>query len=366
MVVFDPGAIPRAIQRVRAARAMESARSAVTKLRGQAARNGERVLRRLGQLADKPRMADAIDAMARQIAKRDDQARLVGLLDRVLGTWPPSLGPEVLARVMRRAADAAEPVKYLDDAAWVMGHKGLSAAAREGLMRHAVRDKNPLDLRWLRELTELPDEMLEFMALDVATHWKELMKVSTRPSDYFPSSVRKLLTPDDYARAGGKLRGIAGELIFDVEGIKLPEGLKIVARQVDAQGKKIDFGLRNTLGQKAKLEVKAWSRKTWERELLNLGSKAQLPPRSLAGRMIEQLEAAGATGERVYLAVSDAISDLVPKLKDALEKHGLVLSVITFPESKLRSAFTKLKAGLGLTAGVALVAADQIAEVYDE
>jgi hypothetical protein len=366
MVVFDPGAIPRAIQRVRAARAMESARSAVAKLRGQAARNGESVLRRLGQLADKPRMADAIDAMARQIAKSDDKARLVGMLDRVLGAWPPSLDTEVLARVVRRAADAREPVKYLDDAAWVMGHKGLSAAAREGLMRHAVRSTNPLDLRWLRELTELPDEMLEFMALDVATHWKELMKVSTRPSDYFPSSVRKLLTPDDYARAGGKLRGIAGELIFVVEGIELPGGLKIVARQVDAHGKKIDFGLRNAHGQKAKLEVKAWSRKTWERELPNLRSKAELSSRSLAGRMIEQLEAAGATGERVYLAVSDVISDLAPGLRGILKSRGLDLTVITFPESKLKNAMTRLKVGLGLTAGVALVTADQIMETYDE
>jgi hypothetical protein len=82
--------------------------------------------------------------------------------------------------------------------------------------------------------------------------------------------------------------------------------------------------------------------------------------------MLEQIEAAGATGERVYLAVSDVIGDLVPKLKGALEKRGLVLTVITFPESKLKSAITKLRAGLALTAGVALVTADQIVGVYDE
>jgi hypothetical protein len=364
MVMPDPGAIPRAIQRVRTERALASVKSAAAGMRG-----GRSVHQKLQQLAGEPKMGGAIDAVARRITTSKDKARLVGALDRVLGAWPAALDSEVRARVLRRAASAVDPVKYLDDVTWALGHKGLMQPAREGLVRHAVRPKDPLDLRWLREMTELPDHMLDFMALDPATHWKELMKVSTRPSDRFPSSAKKLLTPDDYARAAGKLRGIAGELTVYVEGIELPGGLKIVARQVDAKGnKKIDFGLENARGEKAKLEVKAWSRKTWERELPKLRDPKNVPPGSMAGRMIEQLRAAMAPGERVYLAVPDAIGDdLLAALRRSLGRRGLrKVEVLTFSESKLKSNFTRLKAGLALASGVTLAMADQVVEVNDD
>jgi hypothetical protein len=367
MAVLDPGAIPRAIQRVRTERAMASAEAAVNKLGGAARKQGKSVLAKLRQRGHEPKMESAIHAMTRKITSGKDKERLVAALDRVLGAWPPRLDSEVLARVLRRAAGARDPVRYLDDAIWVLSHKGLTQAAREGLMRHVVRSSNPLDIHWLRELTELPDHMLEFMALDPATQWRDLMKVSTRPSDYFPSSVKKLLAREDYARAAGKLRGIAGELTVAVEGIELPGGLKIVARQVDAKGKKIDFGLQNARGEKAKLEVKAWSRKTWERELPKLTDPPKMPPKSMAGRMIEQLRAARAPGERVYLAVPDAIGELIGVLKASLRKHGLdKVDVVTFSESKLKSNFTRLKAGLALAPGVTLVMADQFAEVDDD
>jgi hypothetical protein len=238
MAVLDAGAIPRAIQRVRTEQAMARAASAVHRLGGPARDQGQRVLAKLRQRAHEPKMGSAIHAVTRKITGGKDQAKLVAALDRVLGAWPARLDPEVLAHVLRRAVGARDPVRYLDHATWALSHKGLTQAAREGLMRHAVRSKDPLDLGWLRELTELPDHMLEFMALDPATHWKELMKVSTRPSDRFPSTAKKLLTPDDYARAAGKLRGIAGELTVYVEGIELPGGLKIVGRQVDAKARR--------------------------------------------------------------------------------------------------------------------------------
>jgi hypothetical protein len=129
-----------------------------------------------------------------------------------------------------------------------------------------LRD-SPLDLRWLRELTELPDGMLERMALDPGTHWRSYMKVSKKPSDYFPSALKKMLKRSDYADAGAKLRGVAGELAFELEGIELPGGLKIVGRHVDAAGKIIDFGLVDASGARALLEVKAWNGRRWVREL---------------------------------------------------------------------------------------------------
>ena len=192
------------------------------------------------------------------------------------------------------------------------------------------------------------------------------MKVSDRPSDYFPISLEKLLTRADYAEAAAKLRGVAGELIFDVENIELPGGLKIVGRQVDAGVKKIDFQLENAAGRRAKLEVKAWSEKSWKRELDANFDKHQL--QGMTKRMIEQLQAAKQTGEALYLAVSDAIGADKIRLERLLSDHGLrAIDVITFPEGKLRDASTRLRKGLGIgAAGLALVTADDLAEYTDE
>jgi hypothetical protein len=365
LAVLDPGAIPRAIQRVRSARAMESAATAMTNLRGPIARaQGQRVLARLQQLADRAKMPGAIDAVARRIAKGPDKAKLVAALERLLGTWPAQLEPEVLARLLQRTAGAGNPVTFLDDVAWAMTHHGLTPAARAGLLRHAARAGQPLDLRWLRELTDLSAETLEFLALDPATPWMDLMKVSTKPSDYFPSSVRKLLRPSDYAQAAGKLRGIAGELTIAVEGIELPGGLKIVGRQVKTGAKTIDFELQNALGQKAKLEVKAWSPKTWARELANT---PRMHPKSRLGRMLEQLRAAKATSEEIYLAVPDSIGPSLKVLRQFLANQKLrEIIVIPFSENKLKNTISKLRIEIGLAAGVALVSADQLIEVDDE
>ncbi len=103
------------------------------------------------------------------------------------------------------------------------------------------------------------------------------MKVSRSPSDYFPSSVKKLLESGDYEKAAANLRGVAGEMIFVIDEHELPGGLKIVSRQVDAGGKKIDFGVQDAAGNPAKLEVKAWNQKRWQRELdLNQSAKVAM------------------------------------------------------------------------------------------
>jgi hypothetical protein len=263
VAVLDPGAIPRAIQRARGARAIGDARMAMGKLRGPAARKqGHGVVDALEQLAKTSGMSNAVHAIARKLADGDDKAKLAARLDDALGTWGKKLDDEVLASVLRRAADAGDPVLFLDNVDWVMG-KRMKLEARQQLVRQAVGRTAPLDLRWLRTLTDLPDKMLEFMALDPSTHWKTFMKVSDKPSDYFPSSLKKQLAKTDYAEAGAKLRGVAGELIFVVDNIELPGGLQIVGRQVDAGPKKIDFQLENAAGKKAKLEVKAWNEKRW-------------------------------------------------------------------------------------------------------
>ena len=362
MAVLEPGAIPRAIQRLRGVRAMENLTGAVAKLRGAARLQGQQVTAKLQKLVADPKLTGAINAMARRIAREEGNEQIFAALDRALEA--SRLDTEVLARVILRASDASDPARFLDEVTWTLSHKGLSPPAREGLIRHAVRPNDPLDLRWLRELTELPDQMLEFMALDPATPWSELMKVSTKPSDHFPSSVEKLLG-SDYARAAGKVRGIAGELAFVVEGIELPGGLKIVGRQARAGRKVIDFMLQDARGHKAMLEVKAWSRKTWQRELPV--DPLNLPARGAARRMIEQLQAARATKDAVYLAVPDTIGEDLRRLRSLLDDQGLeAVTIIQFPEAKLQRVAAKLRASLMLASGVALAITDQIAEVHDE
>jgi hypothetical protein len=65
--------------------------------------------------------------------------------------------------------------------------------------------------------------------------------------------------------------------------------------------------------------------------------------------MVEQLQAAKRTGEAVDLAVSDAIGAEGIRLEQLLSHHGLSeVTVITFPEGKLRNASARLRKGLGM------------------
>jgi len=358
MRVVDKTAITKAIQRSRGMRALETAKDAMKKLRGGTARaQGASVVEELEKLAKASKMPDTIYAVARRIAEGEYKAKFVGALDKLLKGAAKQFDEEVVAGVLRRAADAVDPLAFLDNVEWVMERVGLSAKARKALVRQAVLRDSPLDLRWLRELTDLPDDMLEYMALDKTTNWRSFMKVSKKPSDYFPSSLKRMLKDTDFADAAVKLRGVAGELMFVVEDVELPGGLRIVARQVDAAGKVIDFGLRDAAGARAMLEVKAWSAKRWAAELAVAGKK------KLITEMVEQLKAAKSTGQRVYLAVSDAIGDLQSQLGVLLSRQGLSdVTVLTFSEAKLGGVSRTLRKGLGLAGGVALVTADQIAK----
>jgi hypothetical protein len=262
--------------------------------------------------------------------------------------------------VLRRAANAVDPVAFLDNVEWVMGRKGLTANARKALVRQAALRESPLDLRWLRELTDLPDDMLEFMALDPATSWRTFMKVSQTPSDYFPSSLKKTLKRSDYADAGAKLRGVAGEITFVVEGIELSGGFKIVARQVDAGGTIVDFGLRDASGKLAKLEVKAWTAKRWVNELAAVRDQR---PHEAFKRLVKQLKAATSTGQPTYLAISDAIGDSRRTLDGALRDQQLGhVTIVTFPENKLKEISVTLRKGLALSGVTAMVTVSQLPE----
>jgi hypothetical protein len=77
--------------------------------------------------------------------------------------------------------------------------------------------------------------------------------------------------------------------------------------------------------------------------------------------MIEQLKAAQSTGQPVCLAVSDAIGTRLPQLEQLLQRYRLArVKTVTFPEAKLVEISGGLRKGLALTAGAAMVSADQL------
>jgi hypothetical protein len=171
-------------------------------------------------------------------------------------------------------------------------------------------------------------------------------------------------TANDYTMVARTLRGMSAEMTFLVEAIELPGGLEITARHVDAQGKKIDFALEGARGREAKLEIKAWSRRTWERELADIRN---VDPASAVGHMIAQLRAARATGVPVYLAVLDAIEERLADLRRLLDYHELDdVTVMTFPQSKFESTFGTLRRGLSIPPIVTPALADRPVEVDDE
>lgn len=368
-LALDLNTIPQAIARVKGERAMKAAGRAVEKLPGGTRRIGQSVLQRLDDLATK--MPNAVHSLAARIAKPGGD-KLVKALDRALPSIK-KLDDDVAAATLRRAADAVDPVAYLDNVNWVMKHDGIKVAARKELVRHAVMRDKPLDLAWLRN-TELDDMTLQFLATDPATNWTAFMKVSSKPSDYFPASLRKKLKKSDYVDAGAKLRGVAGELSFVVNTKNLPAGFRIEARQIPASGKVIDFKLLDAAGNPAMLEVKAWNAKRWTKEIdANLGkSKGKLSGGTKS--MIEQLQAAKKVppgkGKKmtVYLAVSDVIdaADEI-RLGNLLRSHGLHDVIIhKFPESSLTATRNKLRDAMGLpaagAAATALVTADTVAD----
>jgi hypothetical protein len=363
--------ISAAYARIRGARAMDAAERAVGKLRGAAKHTGKTALEKLEKLAT--RMPDAVHAIARRIAK-PGSGKLVKVLDDALATWVNKLHDDVAAAALRRAADAVDPVAYIDNINWVMKLDGIKVAARKELVRQAVMRDKPLDLGWLRT-TDLDNKSLEFLATDPATNWTTFMKVSEKPSDYFPASLKKKLPRSAYADAGAKLRGVAGELSFVLDKKNLPAGFKIEARQVPATGKVIDFKLLDAADNPAMLEVKSWNAKRWTKELDANEGKAKLSGGTKT--MIDQLQAStripAPPGKKmtVYLAVSNVIdpTDLV-RLRRLLDVNGLVdVKIHKFSEASLKKTRDMLRDAMALPAGgaaaTALVTADTDADYAD-
>ena len=369
-LALDVNTIPQSIARVRGARAMKAAGRAVDKLGGGSKKIGQSVLKKLEDL--KAKMPDVVHSLAARISKPGGE-KLIKALDEALPSIK-KLDDDIGAAALKRAANAVDPAEYLSNISWAMKNDKIKLAARKELVRQAVMRDKPLDLGWLQK-TDLDGKTLEFMALDPATNWTTFMKVSSKPSDYFPAHLKKKLKNSAYADSGAKLRGVAGELSMVVDSKNLPNGFKIEARQVPSDGKVLDFKLVDAAGNPAMLEVKSWNKKRWTKELdANVGSK------KLSGgikSMIEQLKAAkkvpapkGKTMS-VYLAVSDIIDEADKlRLGELLKSHGLSdVMVHKFSDSSLTKTRDMLRDAMALpaagAAGIALASADDAADLDD-
>jgi hypothetical protein len=60
-------------------------------------------------------MPDTIYAVARRVAEGADKAKFVAALDKLLKGTAKTLDEEVVAGVLRRAADAVDPLAFLDN-----------------------------------------------------------------------------------------------------------------------------------------------------------------------------------------------------------------------------------------------------------
>lgn len=270
-----------------------------------------------------------------------------------------------LVGILLRSRHAADPAEFLQRVARFSERK-ISGLARSNILKRVAAGKAP-DLAWLEKLS-ISDQWLEFLGSNPATNWKTFMKVSQEASDMFPTKLAKrAVTAKDYIDAAIKLRGIAGELVVDE--MTLPGGLRVVKRQVNvgtrtvavaedaavaeeaqALGKVLDFELVDASGKPAWLEVKGWSAKRWKAQLKAIESGGDTGPLE---HLFAQLDAAKASGNPTYLAVTDALEastrDAVTAL---LQRRGYKVELIEFSDTRLKDIARKLRVAFALSAGV--------------
>jgi hypothetical protein len=352
-----------------------STAKALAKRRGGSSVNVTRFATRLTARAAGPAHKATVVRVVEMLAHVKDPAgytrRVTALLDG--GRLTPEDLFGVLARSIDFAAGKGDVAKFLDDVAWFAGRK-LNAAARSNVLRRVAAGEAP-DLAWLRSVG-LTEKRLEFLADNAATNWKSFMKVSEKPSDMFPMKLDKRgLDNKAYADAGAKLRGAAGEIV--VGEMPLPDGLKIVRSQVEPtfsddvarttgarRGKIIDYVV-NANGQPGWLEVKAWSARTWIKQLDGYTKHEQDASKwEQLHHLLTQLDAAkqavpsipGArlkpgTKAQVYLAITDKLADDKVKLLERVlagEGHANV-KIIKFSDDKVKAVAKELKQAMVMT-----------------
>jgi hypothetical protein len=271
------------------------------------------------------------------------------------------LSPFITAGVRAIMKNGVDAEAYFAAVAKILGKKGLS---REGLARlgNNALGKNPADIIWLSE-RELTDADLDFIALDPHAQWAKYHR-ATLPG---ASDAEKI-------RANTAIRGTAAEMVATEEASALVPGFRVEQRQVVTPGgSEIDVQLISTdrLGRRRPMEVKGFTRKTWQKAfdafapdhanptatLLDAQRGKQLADpmanaglRSVEG-MLDQLKDASALasrGEKPILAVTSKLNTTERNvLKRILADNGIDAEIVYLSEDKILATSRRLGKGFG-------------------
>ena len=151
---------------------------------GLAAQEAEKTLEALKLLAaESQEMALAYSAVARRAAALPaDKAQAYLAAVESLRASARGAAKPALAELLRHsgAPSLADPLAFLKEAEWLVGHPELEAEAVVELARKACRGR--VDLGWLRS-TGLTLEDLNFMARDKRTPWRLFQRAAAEPGN---------------------------------------------------------------------------------------------------------------------------------------------------------------------------------------
>ncbi|HYO52171.1 hypothetical protein [Archangium sp.] len=330
-----------------AARALGGMRGA-----GLATQEAEKTLEALKLLvAESQEMARAYSAVARRAAALPAdkaQAYLAGvekLRASARGVTKPVL-PGLLHR--SGAPSLADPLAFLKEAEWLVGHPKLEAEAVAELAGKACRGR--VDLGWLRS-TGLTLEDLNFMARNEKTAWRLFRRAAAEPGNF---KVQ--------LQAREQLRGIAAEMLTERNTQKLFPGFRLTGRQVKMKvGHIVDNVLTAMVGSKLQhgVEVKGWNEERWRKALdtwlakqggTKLNEKQEALVKQLQ-HMVDQLaDAATAPRGPPFLVITDKLSGPTRfKLLRFLDENAPDAVLIYIEEAKILEKTKQLRAALKLS-----------------
>jgi hypothetical protein len=329
-----------------AARALGGMRRA-----GLAAREAERTLEALKLLAaESQELARAYNAVARRVAAlpADKAQAYLAAVEKLRASTRGNVKP-ALAELLRRsgAPSLKDPLAFLKEAEWLIGHPELEAGAVAELARKARRGS--VDLGWLRS-TGLAPEDLNFMGRNEKTAWKLFQQAAADPWN----ATAQL-------RAREQLRGIAVEMLTERHARKLFPGFRLTGRQVKMkEGHIIDNVLTATTGPRLQhgVEVKGWNDNRWRKALdawvarqggATFNEQQEGLIKQLQHLLDQLADAAKAPRGKPFLVISDKLSGPTrEKLTEFLRRNARGTQVIEVEEAKILERTKQLRATLQL------------------
>ncbi len=329
-----------------AARALGGMRGA-----GLATQQAEKTLAALKLLAaESPEMARAYNAVARRAAALPaDKAQAYLAAVEKLRTSARDAAKPALAELLRRsgAPSLVDPLAFLKEAEWLVGHPELDAEAVGTLAKKAC--EGSVDLGWLRS-TGLATRDLHFMAREKMMPWKHFRRAAAEPENRtLQLQVRE------------RLRGVAGEMVTESNAQKLFPGYRMTGRQVRLEGGHIiDHELTSMDGLRLRraVEAKAWNETRWRKALdawkaredtRTLNKEQEVLVKQLQ-RLLNQLtDAARAPRGKPFLVSTDRLSGPTRfKLINFLDENAPHTRLIYIEEAKILEKAKQLRAALKL------------------